>query len=218
MRVEKSLNVSFDETPPPLKTSPLEDNDLVAEEAIEITSSRQSEEVYVAQPLGFIDFAKPNHIYRLKKVLYGLKQAPKACYDRPKKDNILKFILSSALLLSPYGVIFLERRNKSHHQTLLRVEVKILCLLLELTSAAGVHAVESFILKALQISSTDGQSCSGQTQDIAWEVFQKKSCVRIKFWRGKRFSCKIDGAEVLWNDKKPFTTKELDDIVGSCIS
>ncbi|GJX39007.1 retrovirus-related pol polyprotein from transposon TNT 1-94 [Tanacetum coccineum] len=36
-------------------------------------------EVYVAQPPGFIDFAKPNHVYRLEKVLYGLKQAPKAC-------------------------------------------------------------------------------------------------------------------------------------------
>ncbi|GKC67079.1 putative reverse transcriptase domain-containing protein [Tanacetum coccineum] len=47
-----------------------------------------------------------------------------------------------------------------------------------------------------QISSTDGQSCSGQTPKIAWEGFQKKSCVCIKFWRGKRFSCKIDGAEV----------------------
>ncbi|GJZ34866.1 copia protein, partial [Tanacetum coccineum] len=38
-----------------------------------------NEEVYVAQPSGFIDFAKPNHVYRLKKVLYGLKQAPKTC-------------------------------------------------------------------------------------------------------------------------------------------
>ncbi|GJZ25504.1 retrovirus-related pol polyprotein from transposon TNT 1-94 [Tanacetum coccineum] len=42
------------------------------------------EEVYVAQPPGFIDFAKPNHVYRLKKVLYRLKQAPKAWYDRLK--------------------------------------------------------------------------------------------------------------------------------------
>ncbi|GJZ47411.1 copia protein [Tanacetum coccineum] len=42
------------------------------------------EEVCVAQPLGFIDFAKPNHVYRLKKALYGLKQAPKAWYDRLK--------------------------------------------------------------------------------------------------------------------------------------
>ncbi|GJW57251.1 retrovirus-related pol polyprotein from transposon TNT 1-94 [Tanacetum coccineum] len=43
-----------------------------------------NEEVYVAQPLGFIDFAKSNHVYRLKKALYGLKQAPKAWYDRLK--------------------------------------------------------------------------------------------------------------------------------------
>ncbi|GJS42961.1 retrovirus-related pol polyprotein from transposon TNT 1-94 [Tanacetum coccineum] len=38
------------------------------------------EEVYIAQPLGFIDFEKPNYVYKLKKALYGLKQAPKACH------------------------------------------------------------------------------------------------------------------------------------------
>nr|GFA05397.1 copia protein [Tanacetum cinerariifolium] len=30
-----------------------------------------NEEVYVAQPLGFIDFEKPDHVYKLKKALYG---------------------------------------------------------------------------------------------------------------------------------------------------
>nr|GEU80390.1 retrovirus-related Pol polyprotein from transposon TNT 1-94 [Tanacetum cinerariifolium] len=43
-----------------------------------------NEEVYVAQPSRFIDFAKSSHVYRLKKALYRLKQAPKAWYGRLK--------------------------------------------------------------------------------------------------------------------------------------
>ncbi|KAG4116330.1 hypothetical protein ERO13_D12G163150v2 [Gossypium hirsutum] len=48
----------------------------------------------------------------------------------------------------------------------------------------------------LFVISCDGQSCSGQTPDIAWEKFQKMGCPHLKIWHGKRFSCKIDGVEV----------------------
>ncbi|GKE51646.1 hypothetical protein Tco_1486802 [Tanacetum coccineum] len=40
MKVEESLNVTFDETPTPPKTSPLEDDDLVEEEAIKVNKTR----------------------------------------------------------------------------------------------------------------------------------------------------------------------------------
>nr|GEY84910.1 copia protein [Tanacetum cinerariifolium] len=37
-----------------------------------------TEKVYVAQPPGFIDFEKPDQVYKLKKALYDLKQAHKS--------------------------------------------------------------------------------------------------------------------------------------------
>ncbi|GKF24601.1 retrovirus-related pol polyprotein from transposon TNT 1-94, partial [Tanacetum coccineum] len=39
------------------------------------------EEVYVAQPEGFVDPDNPEKVYLLRKALYGLKQAPRAWYD-----------------------------------------------------------------------------------------------------------------------------------------
>lgn len=40
------------------------------------------EEVYMEQPMGFIDNSKPNFVCRLHKSLYGLKQAPRAWFRR----------------------------------------------------------------------------------------------------------------------------------------
>lgn len=39
------------------------------------------EDVYMAQPKGFVDLSKPHHEYKLQKVLYGLKLAPRAQCD-----------------------------------------------------------------------------------------------------------------------------------------
>ena len=37
-------------------------------------------DVYMAQPLGFVDRDNPTHVCKLKKAIYGLKQAPWAWY------------------------------------------------------------------------------------------------------------------------------------------
>ncbi|GJY33301.1 hypothetical protein Tco_0417770 [Tanacetum coccineum] len=43
MKIEESLNVIFDETPPPSKTSPLVDDDLDEEEAIKVIEKKSLE-------------------------------------------------------------------------------------------------------------------------------------------------------------------------------
>nr|GEU79463.1 copia protein [Tanacetum cinerariifolium] len=68
-----------------------------------------NEEVYVAQPLGFIDFEKPDHVYKLKKALYGLKQAPKAWYDRLKAF----FIKHKYKIGTVDNTLFTKKRSSS---------------------------------------------------------------------------------------------------------
>ncbi|GJT56412.1 retrovirus-related pol polyprotein from transposon TNT 1-94 [Tanacetum coccineum] len=68
-----------------------------------------NEEVYVAQPLRFIDFQKPNYVYKLKKVLYGLKQAPKAWYDRLKV-----FLIKHEYSMGMVDNTLITKKSKSH--------------------------------------------------------------------------------------------------------
>nr|GEZ13544.1 hypothetical protein [Tanacetum cinerariifolium] len=59
------------------------------------------EEVYVAQPEGFVNPDHLEKVYRLRKALYGLKQAPRAWYD-----ELSKFLTSKGLQIhqSPRGI------------------------------------------------------------------------------------------------------------------
>nr|GEV31880.1 integrase, catalytic region, zinc finger, CCHC-type, peptidase aspartic, catalytic [Tanacetum cinerariifolium] len=55
------------------------------------------EEVYVAQPNGFVDPDYTEKVYRIRKALYGLKQALRAWYDEllksetKKEDEMVRF-------------------------------------------------------------------------------------------------------------------------------
>ncbi|CAH9094710.1 unnamed protein product [Cuscuta europaea] len=66
------------------------------------------EEVYVAQPEGFVDPRYPNHVYKLKKALYGLKQAPRAWYDA-----LTEFLVDSGFSKGKIDTTLFIKRQKS---------------------------------------------------------------------------------------------------------
>ncbi|TYK11807.1 gag-pol polyprotein [Cucumis melo var. makuwa] len=54
-----------------------------------------NEELYVAQPKGFVDSKFPQHVYKINKALYVLKQAPKAWgFPKALVDNFIDIIKS----------------------------------------------------------------------------------------------------------------------------
>nr|GEZ49991.1 retrovirus-related Pol polyprotein from transposon TNT 1-94 [Tanacetum cinerariifolium] len=62
------------------------------------------EEVYVAQPDGFLDLDHPKKVYQLMKALYGLKQAPRACRFEISLLGEIKFFLGLQIHQSPSGI------------------------------------------------------------------------------------------------------------------
>ncbi|GKC68458.1 retrovirus-related pol polyprotein from transposon TNT 1-94 [Tanacetum coccineum] len=72
-------------------------------------NSFTNEEVFVAQPPGFIDFEKPNHVFKLKKALYGLKQASKAWYNRLKA-----FLINHNYTMGLVDNTLFTKKRKSH--------------------------------------------------------------------------------------------------------
>ncbi|GKB55899.1 putative ribonuclease H-like domain-containing protein, partial [Tanacetum coccineum] len=67
------------------------------------------EEVYVYQPLGFVDPHFPDKVYKVEKALYGLHQAPRAWYE-----TLLTYLLDNGF---HKGQICRNRFNTSLHNT-----------------------------------------------------------------------------------------------------
>ncbi|GKE58909.1 retrovirus-related pol polyprotein from transposon TNT 1-94 [Tanacetum coccineum] len=66
------------------------------------------EEVYVAQPDGFVDLDHPEKVYRLTKVLYGLKQAPRAWYDELSNFLMSKGFTKGTIDLTLFTIRYQE--------------------------------------------------------------------------------------------------------------
>nr|GEU75644.1 retrovirus-related Pol polyprotein from transposon TNT 1-94 [Tanacetum cinerariifolium] len=75
------------------------------------------EEVYVAQPDGFVDPDHPGKVYRLKKALYGLKQATRAWYD-----ELSKFLTSKGFIKGTINPTLFTIR---HREDILLVQIYV---------------------------------------------------------------------------------------------
>ncbi|GKB00912.1 hypothetical protein Tco_0828956 [Tanacetum coccineum] len=80
-KIEESLNVTFDETPPPSKTSPLVDDDLDEKEAIREIEKKNLENV--VEDENFLKIVKISQYYGIIR-----KPSPRKCHRNTSiKDN-----------------------------------------------------------------------------------------------------------------------------------
>lgn len=75
-----------------------------------------NKEVYMEQPLGFVNGRQPHHVYRLHKALYGLKQSPQAWFTKlsecllqlgflaSKFDSSMLFFCSASNIVIMFGL------------------------------------------------------------------------------------------------------------------
>ncbi|GKC21591.1 putative ribonuclease H-like domain-containing protein, partial [Tanacetum coccineum] len=103
------------------------------------------EEVYMSQPLGFVDPKFPKKVYKVVKALYGLHQAPKAWYAT----------LSTFLLKSRYrrGTIVKTLFIKKDKNDIMLVQVYVDDIIFRSTKRSWCDEFEALMKSRFQMSS-----------------------------------------------------------------
>lgn len=96
---------------------------------------RLSENVFIAQPPGFVNHDHPSYICKLLKAIYGLKQAPRAWYH-----ELRQFLLASAFKNSHSDTSLFVLRS-SHH---------VLYLLLYVNDIIVTGSNDAFVLQLVE--------------------------------------------------------------------
>nr|GEV50910.1 transposase, Ptta/En/Spm, transposase, Tnp1/En/Spm-like protein [Tanacetum cinerariifolium] len=91
-KVEESLNMTFDKTPPPSKTSPLVDDDLDEEETIKVIEKKNPKNDIVDETLEIDEIVniKESRNHPLENVIGILTKEPLG--HKPKKSNFFCFV------------------------------------------------------------------------------------------------------------------------------
>ncbi|GJY16493.1 hypothetical protein Tco_0386915 [Tanacetum coccineum] len=105
MKVKESLNVTFDETPPPPKTSPLEDDDLVEEELL----SRLDIMFSVCLYARFQEDLKTSHLEAVKRIFRYIKGTTHLGLWYPKGSGIETIVYAD----SDHAGDYVDRKSTS---------------------------------------------------------------------------------------------------------
>ncbi|GJU60660.1 putative ribonuclease H-like domain-containing protein [Tanacetum coccineum] len=103
------------------------------------------EEVYVHQPLGFVDPAHPNKVYKVIKALYGLHQAPRAWYE-----TLSSFLLKNGFRRGTIDKTLFIKKNKSD---IMLVQVYVDDIIFGSTTQSMCTEFEDCMHKRFQMSS-----------------------------------------------------------------
>ncbi|GJV38780.1 putative ribonuclease H-like domain-containing protein [Tanacetum coccineum] len=102
------------------------------------------EEVYVSQPLGFIDPKFPKKVYKVVKALYGLHQAPIAWYD-----NLFAFLEKSGYKIGTIDKTLFIKRDK---KDIMLVQVFVDDIIFGSTKKSWCDEFEALIKSRFQMS------------------------------------------------------------------
>ncbi|GJU67471.1 putative ribonuclease H-like domain-containing protein [Tanacetum coccineum] len=103
------------------------------------------EEVYVHQPLGFVDPAHPNKVYKVIKALYGLHQAPRAWYE-----TLSSFLMENGFRRGTIDKTLFIKKNKSD---IMLVQVYVDDIIFGSTKKSMCTEFEECMHKRFQMSS-----------------------------------------------------------------
>ncbi|GJY80906.1 retrovirus-related pol polyprotein from transposon TNT 1-94 [Tanacetum coccineum] len=160
------------------------------------------EEVYVAQPEGFVDPDHPEKVYLLRKALYGLKQAPRAWYD-----ELSNFLMSKGFT-KVQAVAIVQRYHARPHKSTLRM-VKRIFKYLKGTINMGLWYPKDSGFKLTAFSDADHAGCldtqkstSGGIQFlgdklVSW-ISRKQNCTAISSTEAEYMALSVSCAQVMW--------------------
>nr|GEW08847.1 hypothetical protein [Tanacetum cinerariifolium] len=132
------------------------------------------EEVYVAQPVRFVDPDHPEKVYRLRKALYGLKQAPRVWYD-----EFLKFLTSKGFTKglqihqSPHGIFInqveiLHKHGMGNGQSIVFLDVDHTeCIDSRKSTSGGIQFLGDKVVSWMSKKQNCNAMSSAETEYVA---------------------------------------------------